>query len=114
MSDDEFTEADVAAMTLAIEQARADDPGRAAQINSKLADEPFENVGWFAAAVCQRQMLGLKPWELPPCEIFDSDGEDVAARRLLRRMLKAKISRFHPNPRKALAEAKRSKGRRDA
>jgi hypothetical protein len=112
MSDEEFTDADVAALKLAIEQARAEDSSRAAQISAMMAERAFEEVGWFAAAVCQRRTLGLRPWENPPCEIFDSDGEDVAARRLLRRMLKANVSRFHPDPTAALAAGKR--GKRDA
>jgi hypothetical protein len=45
--------------------------------------------------------FALKPWQEPPCCVVDPNeprvGEEEAA-KLLRRMLKAGISRWHPDP----------------
>ena len=56
----------------------------------------------FAAYGCQIDALKLKPWQTPPC-YCDGEG-DAPGDRLLRRMLKAGVSRFHPDPLAALAE----------
>jgi hypothetical protein len=105
---------DKAAMKLAIERARARDEGRAQQIDAKLKAEPFEKVGRFAAYSCQYDTLGLKPWQSSPSMIEptqiaaivaapdDGSGKRDAA-LLLQRMLKARISRWHPDPMTALA-----------
>jgi hypothetical protein len=50
---------------LAIERVRAQDAGRAQQIDRILADTDRTEVGMFAAACCQRQALQLKPWQIP-------------------------------------------------
>jgi hypothetical protein len=58
----------------------------------------------------QAQNLGLKPWEEPPC-VMDTRvpvrGTESEARmmKLLRLMLSRGISRWHPDPLAALAEA---------
>lgn len=53
----------------------AENPGRAKQIDRKLADEPWENVAQFAASCVQSRSLDLPPgrsrrarpiWN-PPC-----------------------------------------------
>ena len=64
--------------------------------------------GWDAAAMvavydCQTRSMRLRWWELPPC-VAGTRGKDRAA-RLLRRMLRRRISRWHPRPLQALAEA---------
>jgi hypothetical protein len=64
-----LTEADRAALTLAIERARAQDVDLAQQIDRMLADTDRIEVGMFAAACCQRKALRLKPWQIPPCRI---------------------------------------------
>jgi len=50
-----LTETDRAALSLAIERVRAQDGGRAQQIDRMLADTDRTEVGMFAAACCQRQ-----------------------------------------------------------
>jgi hypothetical protein len=60
------TEADRAALTLAIERACAQDAGLAQQIDRMLADTDRIEVGMFAAACRQRQALRLKPWQIIP------------------------------------------------
>src|SRR5262245_1820076 len=79
--------------------------------------EFVERVGgkpnWFARAefAChcvQYRALHLKPWQTPPylAELDDDDPDVAEARQLLRRMLDAGLSRYDPDPAKAL------KGRR--
>jgi hypothetical protein len=66
--------------------------------------------GWHAAAMvaavdCQVPSMRLPPWREGeiPC-LASSRGTDRAA-RLLRRMLRRGVSRWHPRPLEALAEA---------
>jgi hypothetical protein len=114
-----LTETDRAALTLAIERARAQDAGLAQQIDLILADTDWREVGMFAAACCQRQALGLKPWQIPPCRIRDPEHPDRSrerrrgeidgrydAARLLRQMYDLGISRWHPDPLAAIEEKK--------
>ena len=114
-----LTETDRAALSLAIERVRAQDGGRAPQIDRMLADTDRTEVGMFAAACCQRQALQLKPWQIPPCRIRDPDHPDRSrdrrygeidgrydAARLLRQMYDLGISRWHPDPLAAIEEKK--------
>jgi hypothetical protein len=64
--------------------------------------------GWLGAALvcvfdCQWRSLRLRWGEQPPC-VASTRGKGRAA-RLLRRMLKRGISRYHPNPLAAIEEA---------
>jgi hypothetical protein len=64
--------------------------------------------GWEAAAMvaaydCQARSMRLRWWELPPC-VAGTRGKGRAA-RLLRRMLRRGVSRWHPRPLEAIAEA---------
>ena len=102
-----MTEADRAALELAMEYARRD-PERALQLDKKLKGErgilpqSWQAVAEFAAYCAQTVSLHLKPWEAPPCL---SDGEGNAPEdKLCRKMLEAGISRFHPDPMAALAQ----------
>jgi hypothetical protein len=72
----------------------------------------FQNLvrerGWDAAAMvaaydCQARSMRLRWWELPPC-VAGTRGKGRAA-RLLRRMLRRGVSRWHPRPLEAIAEA---------
>jgi hypothetical protein len=64
----------------------------------------------------QCRALNLKPWETPPCHVNDPDNpvrEERKAARLQQRMLRAGVSKWHPDPLAAIAEAKQqSAGRR--
>jgi hypothetical protein len=86
------------------------DPSRAQELQSKLKDEPWNEVAEFAAHVCQYRALHLKPWQSPPCIVDedDPDEDDRDAQALLRQMLAAGVSRFEPDPLAAL----RCKGRK--
>lgn len=48
----------------------------------------------------------VRPWQEPPCvaDENDPDERDPQAQWLLRRMLKAGLSRYEPDPRTALAK----------
>jgi hypothetical protein len=97
---------DRAALKLAMEHA-SKEPARAAQLRSKLRDESWTAVARFAAYVCQGESLHLFPWESPPC--WADEGDNDTAAKLLRQMLDLGISRWHPSPMDAIAEAKKRK-----
>jgi hypothetical protein len=72
--------------------------------------EDFDSVAYRAAGWCQYHALGLMPWQTAPCRILP-DGErrsvDEGGRLLLQRLLDAGLSRFEPDPLRALAEKQR-------
>ena len=93
------------------------DPLRAEHLRSKLEDEPWIEVAEFAAYSCQIESLSLKPWQSPPVHIDEDAIEpnsaerepNTAARKLLRQMLRAGVSRYEPDPLTALRCRKRPK-----
>jgi len=89
------------------------DPLRAQQLQSKLKDEAWVAVAEFAAYSCQIEALNLKPWETPPCHADEDDPDErnKNAQHFLRKMLAAGVSRYDPDPLKALAGAKRRSSR---
>ena len=99
------------ALKRAIEIAKAESPGRAAQINDKLKTESWRAVAEFAASCCQHRALATRPWELAPVSVDEDDpipdGDDHRrtgrAIKLLRRLLAAGLSRYEPDPIEALA-----------
>jgi hypothetical protein len=109
----ELTEADRAPLELALQVAREerypDEHGRAEQIASMLEDRSWFEVASFAAYVVQGCALRLKPWQEPPCCASENnpDERDKAAQVLLRRMLAAGVSRYHPDPLAAIEAAKK-------
>ena len=108
---------DKAALELAMEQARFD-PLTAEQLDSKIKGErlsvgrgwacppePWQDVAESAAYHCQIELLRLLPWQTPPC-YCDGDGDgDGPGDVLLRKMLAAGVSRYHPDPLAALEAA---------
>jgi hypothetical protein len=110
MTDDE-------ALQLCIEQTLAEGGAARTQVEYKLATEPWEDVALFCAYVCQSRTLHLPPWLPTPSKIDEDLGcapgwsrTDPATLALLKRMLAAGISRYHPDPLKALAEAEIDSG----
>jgi hypothetical protein len=63
------------ALERALAACRAQDAGRAWQIDSKLASEPWEDVAAFAAYSAQNRSLRLPPWQGPPCHACLADLE---------------------------------------
>ncbi len=106
---------DRAALELAIERC----PEPFGSLAHELAKESWIKAATYAAFHCQMRALYLKPWQDPPCEIADVDdpinpqhvsGHQQAA-ELLRQMLALGISRYHPDPLRAIAKAKRAKAK---
>ena len=103
---------DVAALKLAMKLARGQ-PGRAGQLDRKLEDEDWFEVAMFAAYCCQCRALQLKPWQPAPMHSRKSYLEEPfgdvfgcrEAAELLQRMLALGISRYHPDPLKAIEDA---------
>jgi hypothetical protein len=103
------------AMKRAIEELRREGGEDARQIEEKLREEPWEDVGRFAAYSCQDKHLQLQPWMVPPCWLrTDRDVEaalsmphDHSGRReageLVQRLLAAGLSRYEPDPLTALS-----------
>jgi hypothetical protein len=107
---------DRAAMQLAIDQMRAEGGNARAQIEDKLATESFAEAGQTAAYHGQCKALRLRPWQPPPMYAQPrADGPDDgimghrAAELLLQRMLAAGLSRFEPDPLKAIERVERER-----
>jgi hypothetical protein len=105
-----LTQIDIDALERAIEIVRKE---RRTQIDAMLEDESRESVGVFCAGCAQASSLRLDPWQTLPCDARihdltkprdDPRGERRAA-ELLRHLLDVGLSRFEPNPLRAIAEA---------
>jgi hypothetical protein len=90
------------ALKLAVKICRARDEGSRDQIDWKIENDRWRDAAEFAAYSCQYDSLNLKPWEEPPCRADENSDDDSPARTLLRRMLAAGVSRYHPDPIAAL------------
>jgi hypothetical protein len=104
--EEELDEHDRAALTAAMERARAH--GRGPQLDAMLTERSWQRVAQFAAYSCQCAALELKPHETPPCHINNPETvrkEEQTAAKLLRRMLRHGVSKYDPDPRAALAAA---------
>jgi hypothetical protein len=101
-----LSEADKAALELAMTIARQE-PGRADDLDARIKEDGWEDAATFAAYGAQRRALHLKTWEEPPCVADENDPNerDRQAQALLRRMLAAGVSRYNPDPLRALEEA---------
>jgi len=92
-------------------------PADRQQIERMLREDPWEEVGRFAAYSCQCDVLRLKLWQPPPVWVRDIEatlaaGDDgvygyFQAAKLLRRLLAAGLSHFEPDPIAALEAAER-------
>jgi hypothetical protein len=108
---------DRTALERALVACRAESSARAKQIDSMLADRPWEDVAQFASSCAQGRALDLMPWQSPPCHanlraLSEPFGDPRAAREsaeLLKKMQALGLSRFEPDPLAAIAaaEAKR-------
>jgi hypothetical protein len=99
----------------ALRLARDESPGRSQQLDDMIAEEGWFYAARFASGMMQGIALNLMPHQLEPFTV-DEDGEvdedNREAQILLRHMLRAGISRYHPRPVQALAEAEAKKKRR--
>ena len=88
------------------------DSERAEQLQAKLQQgDDWEDVASLAAFGCQFAALGLRPWQSPPCVADESDPDepDANAQQLLRKMLAGGVSRYGPDPLRALRKRRRGK-----
>ncbi len=97
---------DLEALQLALKLTLEEqDDGRVEQVRSMLADR---SRSWFdTASFCayhqQIKALQLEPWDDPPmCAEPDTYPHTQEAGQLLGRMLRAGVSRYHPDPLAAL------------
>jgi hypothetical protein len=102
-SRDELDSGDRQALELAMATVMDGDDGRRRQIAHLLREQSWIEVAKFAAMNCQMEALRLKPWELPPCEVFSNE-MDTEGGKLLQRMVAAGVSKYHPDPLAALRE----------
>jgi hypothetical protein len=105
---------DRAAMQAAIEELLQLEPTWSVTIADMLQAQSFAQVGAFASGVCQARALKLRPHECTPADTdnvkdpFDRYGCRPNEVALLRRMLAAGVSRYHPDPMQALAALERA------
>ena len=96
------------ALTLALEQCRAASKEECRQIDSMVQERGWLEAATFASYSRQIDTLHLKPWQEPPCHVTDENEPrrgEAAAAKILRKMLKAGVSRWHPDPLAALEAA---------
>ncbi|MGY8677104.1 hypothetical protein Q2941_04725 [Bradyrhizobium sp. UFLA05-153] len=101
-----YSENDYRALTLSMQYARRQSQERSDQIDYKLEHEPWESVAKFAAFSAQIRSLKLKAWQWPPCAVIALEHPEASERiaaRVLKKMLRHGISRWHPDPEAALA-----------
>ena len=65
-------------------------------LQQMLADDGWEQAAKRAAFLVQFRTMNLRPWQNAPCHA-DQDDDDAAG-KLLRRMIRNGISRWHPDP----------------
>jgi len=109
---------DRAALERAIELKRDRSPADRREIDERLKTRPWFEVAVDAVYCCQRSLIAPRLWQKQPHDIEVDEIETIIARgpdglggeyqaaKLLRRMLKAGLSKFEPQPLQALAEAK--------
>jgi hypothetical protein len=96
---------DAEALRLAMQMACAEDADRAEQIAEMLQEQPWREVAEFAACVAQSRSLHLKPWQWPPAWGPDQR-DDPQGGKLLDEMLRLGVSQWHPDPMRAIEEAR--------
>jgi hypothetical protein len=136
----ELSQLDLDALQLSVDLCLCGDPegpGRAEQVRDMLngyrgyPPQPWFEVAKFCSDCQQSARLNLLvPYKMPPCDILTREAaEEILAQgfipachdssidisscqtaKLLIEMLSHGVSPFHPNPLRAIAEAKKAKG----
>jgi hypothetical protein len=102
---------DRTAMQAAIEELLRLEPDWQETIAGMLMRQPWEEVGLFAAICCQTRALRLRAHECAPAETHNvaEPSNHYSFRpsevRLLKRVLSLGVSRFAPDPMRAIAAA---------
>lgn len=114
----QLSQVDREAVTRAIELKRARSPADRREVDDMLKTHSWFEVAEDAVYCCQRSLIAPRLWQKQPHDIEVDEIETIIARgpdglggeyqaaKLLRRMLKAGLSKFEPQPLQALAEAK--------
>jgi hypothetical protein len=114
----ELSPVDVEACERALEIARSSGPDKREQIDQLLAEDGWSAAADLAVYHSQRELIRPRLWQPTPADIDPADidrilaaGDDhlageFQAARLLKKMLKAGLSRYEPRPIEAL-QAKR-------
>ena len=114
----EYDARDKAALQLAVDITLAEtDKARVAQVERMLADREWIEVAKFCSYHRQGEALRLLPWQMTPMGIYDpdavlakpkNDGDGLhEAALLLKKMLAAGVSRYHPDPVAAIKQARK-------
>jgi hypothetical protein len=94
------------ALTRALEIARAGSVQERERFDDIEAQHGWREAAERAAYSRQVKVLGLRPWQCPPCDSSDEVGAGYGRSRgevlLRKRMLAAGLSRFEPDPITAL------------
>jgi hypothetical protein len=99
----------------AIEELLKAEPTWEGTITKMLEEKPFTEVGAWAAGVLQVRNLRLKPWQAAPSSTANVENpRDVYGVRpvevaLLRKMLGLGLSRYEPDPLKAIERVERER-----
>jgi len=114
----QLSQVDREAVTRAIELKRARSPADRREVDEMLKTNAWFEVAEDAVYCCQRSLIAPRLWQptvadIPPdqVEAIIARGDDglagnYAAAKLLRRMLKAGLSKYEPQVLQKLAEAK--------
>ena len=113
-ADEVLSPADMDALTRAVAEQRARGGERQRQIEAMLASKTWLETAKFAAYSLQILHLGIKPWEVVPCDTapdaVDTLGYEKrhvgSAARIVRRLLVAGLSRYEGDPLGALERVK--------
>jgi hypothetical protein len=109
---------DIEACERAIAIMRNSGPDRAEQLDRLLQEDDWQGAADLAVYHCQRELIRPRLWQPTPADIDPADIEAIIAKgddgkagrfvaaKLLRKMLRAGLSRFEPQPIEALAAAK--------
>src|SRR5262245_47356001 len=111
----ELSQTDRDALTRALETARAESESERKRFDREETEQGWQWAAETAAYHCQDRALKLRPWQPPPCWIWnveadltagdDGIGGRYAAALLTRRLLQASLSRYEPDPLGALERA---------
>jgi hypothetical protein len=102
-----------ALLALNLKWLKRREPETVRQVEQMVIDgEPLEKILDFAAFNAQMLSLHLSPFEMPPCWVKDPPHPDdlqycEEAYELLKKMQANGVSRWHPDPLAAIAEAER-------
>jgi hypothetical protein len=113
---DELVPIDAEAIDLAIKLVLGENDDIAGTVRQYLADDEWWEGGTLAVYHRQMYHLQLDTWQYPPCWINENEINEIISRgpspdnnkfggaKLLKKMIAAGISQFHPKPIDALAK----------